>query len=271
MKRLGGMRGQRGFSLLELLTAAAIFMILCGAAFGLLMVCQKSYQTESQVLNSFQEARLGVDQIVRDVSISGYPPANQFGETPAPFQYAQTPVAWWPGYVSGAAGAPCTIGGNCSTPADFDLIIETNIDPLQDQVNGVEDVEWVRYQLPAGSTTLFRGVAQKTTGGNPDTATQQVLVPFVQNVMNNASAAQIALLKANYPDMFPTGGPVPIFSYLCDNSGALQPCWSSGGAPANIKDVQITLIVQSPQPDATTGMPRLVQLQGRGHRVNPVF
>src|SRR5262249_22553553 len=123
------LRRQGGFSLLELMTAAAIFIVLCGAAFGLLTVCQKSYQTESQVLNSFQEARLGVDQMVRDVNISGYPSQTQFAETPTAEKYAQTPVAWIPGYVSGAAGAPCTVGGSCTSPGDFDLIVETNIDP----------------------------------------------------------------------------------------------------------------------------------------------
>jgi prepilin-type N-terminal cleavage/methylation domain-containing protein len=146
--------GQRGFSLLELLTAAAIFLILCGAAFGLLAVTQRSYQTESQVLSAFQEARLGLDQIVRDVNIAGYPPAGQFSETPPVTQYASTPVAWAPGYLS---GTPCTIGiAGCATPGDFDLIIEANIDSQQDAISGVEDVEWVRYQLQG--KTLYRGV-----------------------------------------------------------------------------------------------------------------
>ena len=44
----------------------------------------------------------------------------------------------------------------CTTPGDFDLIMESDIDPQNN--NGVE---WIRYQLPAGTTTLLRGVAQK--------------------------------------------------------------------------------------------------------------
>jgi hypothetical protein len=31
----------------------------------------------------------------------------------------------------------------------------------------------------------------------------------------------------------------------------------------------INLIVATPQPDATTGQPRIVELRGRGRRVNP--
>jgi prepilin-type N-terminal cleavage/methylation domain-containing protein len=259
---------QRGFSLLELLTASAIFLVLCGAAFGLLAVCQKSYQTESQVLNSFQEARLGLDQIVRDVNIAGYPPPGQFSNiTGNANNFAITPVAWAPKYLS---GIPCAIGaGGCSTPSDFDLIIETNVDSQQDASAGIEDVEWVRYQLQG--TTLYRGVAEKDATKDPSLdVTVSTLVPFVQDVMNNASSDQITQLRKYYPDMFPTAGPVPIFKYLCDDSGALTQCQLSGSnSPMNIRDVEVTLIVQAPQPDATTGKPRLVVLNGRGHRINP--
>jgi len=43
----------------------------------------------------------------------------------------------------------------------------------------------------------------------------------------------------------------------------------ASNAPANIREVTITLIVAAPLPDATTGVPRLVQLTGRGRRMNP--
>jgi prepilin-type N-terminal cleavage/methylation domain-containing protein len=267
-------RAQHGFSLLELMTAAAIFIILCGAAFGLLMVTQKNYQSESQVLNSFQEARLGVDQIVRDVNISGFPPPGQFSNIAANsnFNYfAISPVAWWPGYAATPPN-PCTIGGNCVTPGDFDLIIESDVDLEQERASGAaEDVEWVRYQLQG--TTLFRGVlTPKVPGGNPDALTAATLAPFVQNVMNNASAAQIAQFQAVYPGMFAGGQPVPIFRYLCDDTGngVLVRCDLLGThSPVNVREVEVTLIVQAPQLDATTGSPRLVTLNGRGHRVNP--
>ena len=257
--------GQRGFSLLELLTAATIFLILCAAAFGLLAVCQKSYQTQSQVLNSFQEARLGLDQIVRDVNIAGFPPPGQFSNASANANnFAITPVAWAPSYP----GTPCLIGAVCTTPGDFDLIIESDVDSQQEALAiSPQTVEWVRYQLQG--TTLFRGVVEKSAGGDPDALTLPSLAPFVQNVMNNASNAQIAQFQAAYPDMFPAGAPVPIFRYLCDDAGAVTPCnLASSNSPVNIRDVEITLIVATPQVDATTGNPRLVTLNGRGHRIN---
>jgi prepilin-type N-terminal cleavage/methylation domain-containing protein len=244
---------QRGFTLIELLSALGIFLLICGAAFTLLASSQQHARTESQALTSFQEARLGLDQIVRDVNDAGYPPPT-FGDASLPEYSTSSPFAWSPSYPS-----PCTIGGSCTTPGDFDLIIETNPQDAGSQV------QWIRYQLQG--TTLFRGAAFKRTSGDPATDTDTFLAPFVQNVANNASSTQIAQYQAAYPGMFPGGDPVPIFSYTCDGAGAPSSC--AGNSPVNIRDVIVTLIVAAPTPDATTGRPRLVQLIGRGRRVNP--
>ncbi len=252
---------QGGFTLIELLTALGIFLLICGAAFTLLGTSQKRYRTESQVLSSFQEARLGLDQIVRDVNDAGYPPPTYVSTNYNLF--ATTPFAWHPGYAS----TPCQIGtgggGTCTTPGDFDLIIETN---PQDPGS---TVQWIRYQLQG--STLMRGMVDKAWGSDPAGTTSGQLAPFVQNVINNSSPAQIAQYQAAYPGMFPGGVPVPIFSYTCDSGGAPVPCPLAGidNSPANIRDVTVTLIVATPLPDATTGVPRIVQLNGRGRRINP--
>jgi len=275
MKRASAMRGQRGFSLIEMMIAAVIFVLLCGAAFALLSVAQQRYQTESQVLNSFQEARFALDDMVRDVNGSGYPPQSSFSWNAglrARF-YATTPVAW-----SQSAGYPntaCQIGtgggGNCiaagpySTPGDFDLIIERNSDPSQ------STVQWTRYQLQ--NNVLFRGQTSKSDAGDPDASTANTFVPYVQNVMNDASAAQIAQFRAVYPQMFPGGQPVPIFTYICATPYGPQNCATTAGSynsPQNVTDVEITLIVMAPSVDAQTGAPRLIELHGRGHSLNPV-
>jgi prepilin-type N-terminal cleavage/methylation domain-containing protein len=252
-------RKYNGFTLLELLVAAAMFLVVAGTAFALLGVAQKRYQTDSQILTSFQEARLGLDQIVRDVNDSGYPPPNHFSVLPAANLYAATPFAASP-------SLPCLIGTNCASPQDFDLIIETSIDPVNNP-----NVQWVRYQLPAGTTTLLRGVTDKAAL-DPVAATAGSMVPYVQNVMNNATGAQITAIRTAYPTMFPGGNPVPIFSYTCETGGGTPlscPTAGSFNTPSNILDVEITLIVQATAADAQTGQPRLVELHGRGHRLNP--
>lgn len=260
---------ERGFSILELVMALAIFLIVCGVAFQLLMGAMKRYHDDSQLLNSFQEGRFGLDQMVRDVNDAGFPPRNQFqgNVTPSVNLYAATAFAW-----SGTSypSTPCTIGTNCSTPNDYDLIVETEINPSSSS----HTVQWVRYKLIA--TTLYRGVLDKSSSptADPDALTSgmDVLVPYVQNVMNNPPAAQLAALQAVYPAMYPGGNPVPMFQYFCESVPQPRPCTdplASTNDPTHVVGVIITLIVQAPTTEMQTGVPRLVQLKGQGRRINP--
>jgi prepilin-type N-terminal cleavage/methylation domain-containing protein len=250
---------QSGFTLLELLTALGIFLVISGAAFTLLGTSQKRYQSDSQILNSFQEARLGMDQMVRDINDSGYPPPNYFltqSSTNAT-QYASSPFA------SSPPGSTCLVSNGCLSPGEFDLIVETNIDP-----QNTNSVSWIRYQLVG--TTLLRGISPVVPGTSYDPASDPglsaAMTPYVQNVMNGAPTAQ---LQAIYPAIFPSGTPVPIFTYTCDTSIGPRSCITVSGTPPNIRGVAITLIVMAPVPDGQTGQPRLVQLNGRGRRINP--
>ncbi|HZE79513.1 MAG TPA: type II secretion system protein [Candidatus Polarisedimenticolia bacterium] len=254
---------QTGFTLLELMVSVSIFIVISGAIFGLLGQSQKTFQTESQLLSSFQEARLGLDQIVRDANASGYPPQNHFDVIPAADKYTAGPLGWAPGYLT---PAPCLIGtaggGTCTTPGDFDVIFEGDVDGT--------GVKWIRYQLVG--TTLFRGVANKTVGGDPDAATNAAsgqLLPYVTNVMNNPGAARIAQFQAAYPGMFPGGVAQPIFQFTCDPGALPCPIAGASNSPANVRDIEITLIVMTTQRDAQTRKLRLVELNGRGHRINP--
>ena len=265
MKEATPVRNARGFSLVELMVAMAIFLIICAAMFELLQLSQERYASESQLSGSFQEARLALDQIARDVDDSGYPSLGMFSAVPPnAAAYVASPVAWSPSYPTSSCQVGTAGGGTCLTPGDFDLILETT-------VNGT--VSWIRYQLPTGSTTLYRAVVQKT-GGDPwgPTSAPGVMVPFLANVMNNATG-QLAQIIATYPSMFPSGNPVPIFQYTCDTSSGQAPCPTSGASnsPANIRDVDITLIVMTQQPDAQTHALKLVELNGRGHRSNPSY
>ncbi len=243
---------ERGFSLLELMVGIVVFTLIAGAAFGLLNVSQQRYQMESQFLDSLQTARVALDQMARDIHSAGYPPANSF--TPATAaanpQRVALPFAWTPNYPA----TPCLVGATCTVPNAFDLIVETDVDPQNN--NGIE---WVRYQLQG--TTLFRGVATKTAGTDPAAATLPNLVPYVDNVVNNTTAAQMTTFRTYYPTMFPGNTPVPMFTYTYDPGVA--------GTPPNIRQVNITLIVLAPRPDPKTGQPRLVTLTGLVRRINP--
>jgi type II secretory pathway pseudopilin PulG len=269
MKRTHQNRCEQGFSLIEMMIAAVIFILLCSAAFALLSLAQQRYQTESQVLNSFQEARFGLDEMVRDVNGSAYPSQNLFSfnpNIPAKNLYAVTPVAWDPGYLS---NAPCLIGtgggGTCNTPGDFDVIVERDVDYWH-----TDGVEWTRYRLQGN--ILSRSQTYKVVGGDPESTTAPSFVPYVQNVMNNATPAQIAEFQAVYPNMFLGGNPVPVFNYFCNTPYGTQQCVAAGSynSPLNVTDVEITLIVMAPTKDAQTGQVRLIELHGRGHSLNPI-
>lgn len=257
-------RDARGFTILEMLIAMAVFLLICAAMFGLLQMSQTRYASENQLSASFQEARLAMDQIVRDVNVAGYPSLSLYSSVPAdPSTYAVGPVAWSPNYYPAAGCAIGTAGGGtCTTPGDFDLIVETRL-------GSDTSVSWVRYYL-GNDNILYRAVAPKTSG-DPLSALSSpgAAVPFLVNVMNNAPS-QLAAIAATYPSMFPGGQPVPIFQYMCDTPAGTVACPNAVAynSPQNIRDVDVTLIVATPQRDMQTQMLKLVELDGRGHTTN---
>lgn len=268
---------QRGFTLLELMVATAIFLVICAAMFSLLQLSQQRYTSESQLSGSFGEARLGIDQIIRDINIAGYPTPSMFSNPSSAAAYAVSPFAWEPGYNPANLSTACQVGSSCTSPGPFDLIIETNFGnpnttpPLPPSV-----VSWIHYQLQG--TTLYRSVATKTIGADPSAVTSvpTALTPLVENVVNNAptlSPTLAAQITAQHPTMF-ENGPVPIFQYSCATPNGSQPCTSAAAAgynqPQNVSDIDVTLIVKTPQGDTQTQALQLMELTGRGHRSNPV-
>ena len=226
-------RSADGFSLVELLVGTILFTIVTGIAFSLLMSAQLRYQGESTVTEAFQQANVALDQIVRDVHSAGYPPANSFATGVALNNpnLAALPFSWSPGYTN-TPPTPCTVGvgGTCgAVPGDYDLIVETDLG------NGVQ---WIRYSLVG--TTLMRAMVPKAQFQDPVGSTTGSLVPYLDNVMN---------------------GSLPIFSYAYD-SGATH--W-----PSNIREVNISLMVRSLQPDPQTKQYRTITLTGQAVRFNP--
>lgn len=257
------MRRQRGFSLIEIMVVLGVFLIITGAVFELLLQAQQRYRMESEFLEAFQSARLGIDQIVRDVHTTGYPPldsvpANFLALNPLNQNRVAEPFAWSVGYPAN----PCFVLANCNNPggpAAFDVIFETDVDP---EVN--DGVEWVRYRLQG--TTLFRGVTLKNAAVNPALLTLASLAPYVENVMNNTTAAEMAQIQASYPNMFPGNAPVPVFRYACGTPPG--PCTGAHTA-RDITEVTVTLIVRAANPDPRTRQLRVVTLTGLARRINP--
>jgi prepilin-type N-terminal cleavage/methylation domain-containing protein len=227
-----------GYSLLELLVATVLFTIISGSVFSLLSTSQLTYQGESTIAAAFQQANVAIDQMVRDIHSAGYPPPTSFSTAVAqadPKKFA-LPFAWTPNYPA----SPCSVnsaavGALCTIPGDNDLILEADTGA---------GVQWIRYSLSLADNTLKRAAVLKTTG-DPVTETDGALVPYLDNVVNQAQAKQ-----------------PPIFSYVLDD-----------GAPfdlvTNIRKVNINLIVQSAQRDPKTNQFRTITVTGEAVRFNP--
>jgi type II secretory pathway pseudopilin PulG len=221
--------GSGGFSLVELLVGTILFTVVTGVAFSLLVSSLFRYQGESTVTEAFQQANVALDQIVRDVHSAGYPPKSSFNTTVAnndPSLYA-LPFAWTPSYPA----TPCSVGGTCTVPGQYDLIVETQLG---------NQVQWIRYSLVG--TTLMRGMTPKVKFQDPLDATTSSLVPYLDNVMNGSDS-------------------LPMFSYLFD-AGTI-------GTPSDIRQVNISLIVRSLQPDPQTKQFHTITLTGQAVRFNP--
>jgi type II secretory pathway pseudopilin PulG len=226
--------GAAGFSLVELLIGTILFTVITGVAFSLLVSSLFRYQGESTVTEAFQQANVAMDQIVRDVHSTGYPPANSFaaGRARNNPKLVAMPFSWSPGYTN-TPPTPCSVGSSCgAVPGQYDLIVETDLG------NGVQ---WIRYSLVG--TTLMRGMAAKQAFQDPVAATSDALVPYLENVMNGSNS-------------------LPVFSYLFDPTAVTQ-------TPSDIRQVNVSLIVQSLQPDPQTKQFRTVTLTGQAVRFNP--
>lgn len=83
-----GSRSEQGFSLLELLVVVAILTVVVAAIFQQVSMVQKRYRTEESKLDLSQEAREFLDQIVRDVHMTGYPNQKMYatGALMSPWQ-----------------------------------------------------------------------------------------------------------------------------------------------------------------------------------------
>jgi type II secretory pathway pseudopilin PulG len=264
------MKKSKGFSLLEILLAVGMFTVICGAIFGLLSTVSVRSKVESDFIGTFQDGRVAIDQMTRDVHSAGYPPTNEFTAATATAhpELLAYPFAWSPSYPA----TPCTLtldssgyisGGTCTTPTSYDLIVETDTDPQTSTA-----VQWIRYTLTG--TTLYRGMVTKTAGTDPATATSAsgVMTAYVENVMNNPGSTIMTALQTQYPSLYPTTPscttapcPVPMFNFSIDAAQSSD--------PTNMRDVNITLVLRSANLDPQTGQYRMVTLTGLARRLNP--
>lgn len=226
-----------GFTLLELMVAMALLLVISAAVISLLNTATARYNSQQQQLDALQDARVGMDQLSRDIHRAGYPPINSYYVTVPATEYAIPLV----GLVSGAINQSCTVNGGatpCSVPGPFDLAIEA-----QETSGG--PVNWIYYQLRLPATgsstcTLYRSVTAKSLTGTPSATGG---VPLTEQIINKSNGTCDT-----------TGGTgTALFTYVC--SGA-SPC-----NPQNIAQVFINMQAIPLQQDLQTKMYRALTLQ----------
>jgi prepilin-type N-terminal cleavage/methylation domain-containing protein len=248
----------RGFSLVELMVAMAMFLVVSGTIFGLLITVLQRHRSETEFLESFQNARVAVDQLMREVHNGGYPPPNSYTAVPAdpstaPPDLRRRFALPFIGMVGGVPNQTCQVNVNCGIPDGFNLRMEMDLDP--ENPNCPSQVEQIDYRLVRDgngvTSTLLRRVESKAGSLTFNAASCLPLagtgnfVPFVENVVND---------PANPADA--------VFTYVCDDGSAT--CTAE-----NIRQVIIRLTVRSVRPDPKTGAFRQITLTGLAKRINP--
>lgn len=69
-------RGSRGFTLIETVLVLAILVLVLGGAFSAMMQMQQRQSATSSKVDTVQETRDFIDQMVRDIHTVGYPPSR---------------------------------------------------------------------------------------------------------------------------------------------------------------------------------------------------
>lgn len=72
MENIRGGKGERGYSVVELLVSATIFLVVTGSIWGTLQVAQKSRTVVNQEVQLSKSVRVGLDLIGRDTYNAGY-------------------------------------------------------------------------------------------------------------------------------------------------------------------------------------------------------
>ncbi len=217
---------QSGFSLPEILVVVLILSVVTGAIFGLINVAQGRYVREARLLDSFGQARAGMEQMVEEIHKSGYPPLGLYA--------ASVTVGGNPLTVA----TPSTAANNNLVAATFLACTATDLQ-FESDLTATGVVHRIEYQL--SGTTLSRSDVAKNADGSVPAAS---FIPLVDNVINQSLAT-----------------PLDVFDCNALTGSTLPP-------PGNVGTVAIHLVVQSTQPDPTTGVRPEITLAGSAERYN---
>lgn len=177
-------KGQPGFSLIEMLIVVAVLSLVLGAIFNTILDGMKKYRLEENRVNTTQESREFLDQIVRDLHSSGYPGLKMYnpGALAAP-PLNNTNVAaglvavsatdiWFEGDIDDSGNVQSIrytlqplANGDCPCTMMRSAVVKVQAAPTAQQINYNTQLQNVINSTGGlapyaiAGTTLFSGVA----------------------------------------------------------------------------------------------------------------
>jgi prepilin-type N-terminal cleavage/methylation domain-containing protein len=159
-------KGQRGFSLIEMLIVVAVLSLVLGAIFNTIMDGMKKYRLEENRVNTTQESREFLDQIVRDLHSSGYPGLKMYN----------------PGALPAPALNNANVAAGLVAVSATDIWFEGDIDDS----GNVQSIRYTLQPLADGNCpcTMMRSAVQKFQGTAPSAQNINYNTQL-QNVINS--------------------------------------------------------------------------------------
>lgn len=222
---------RKGFSLLEMMMALAILLIVFGVVVKGLQDMQQRNSSETTKVDTVQETRDFIDQMVRDVHDVGYPPGRVLNGNPT---------------CSGNAGIACGVVSYSPTQ----VIYEGDLD-------GTGTVYQITVQLvpPASGKCpciLQRGVVTKAQAIAGQTPTYFTEVNGVLNSGNGAGASNY-FVNLGGTGNYSSYTTADVFDAYDVNANSVGTCTASTVPNcSSIRSLQITANVVPDTPDPVT-------------------
>jgi len=231
-KRHSSRRGERGFTLVEMMIAVLLLTIIIGAVFQQVALVQQRSVTEQAKLDVFQEAREFMDQMSRDLHQAGFPSPRQYGT----------------GVLAVNPQRPSSPYANDSQVAVGVTKVDVGDLWFEGDVTGDGTVSVVQYHLDAIGTNCpcLRRSQQQKTNADPLAQPAPQYQAEVQNVQNGTAANPIFFAYQNGATGTAQALPVDF-----NNNSTIM---------ANIDTIKIVITIQSPTPDPQTGQKPITTL-----------
>ncbi len=166
-------RCQSGFSVLEMVVVLSLVTLVTGVVFTQLGSAQKRAKWESDKLDTVQESREFIDQIVRDLHHAGYPgtqmyqsgvlispPVNDYRAAAGLVKFSYTDL-WFEGDVDGNGTVDSVrytlqpgADGNCPCVLQRSLVAKVSGDPMSQGTNYSSGVDGIVNSAGSGGSGL---------------------------------------------------------------------------------------------------------------------